>query len=60
VDPAAYQRLALIIGNEGEGSSAHWLDAADLRLRIPMRTGIDSLNAAAAAAVAFYALAPRA
>ena len=60
VDPVAYPRLALIIGNEGEGSSAHWLGAADLRVQIRMRPGIDSLNAAAAAAVAFYALAPRA
>ena len=58
IDPAAYPRLALVIGNEADGSSAHWLDAADLRLRIPMREGIDSLNAAAAAAVAFYALSP--
>jgi tRNA G18 (ribose-2'-O)-methylase SpoU len=60
IDPAMYPHVALVIGNEGEGSSAHWLEAADLRLRIPMREGIDSLNAAAAAAVAFYALRPRA
>jgi tRNA G18 (ribose-2'-O)-methylase SpoU len=60
VEPTDHPRLALVVGNEGRGSSSHWLEAADLRLRIPMRTGIDSLNAAAAAAVAFYALAPHA
>ena len=52
-------RLALAIGNEGEGLSERWLGAADLRVRIAMHGGIDSLNAAAAAAVAFHALAPR-
>ena len=41
---------------EGSGLSERWLRAADLRVRIPIREGIDSLNAAAAAAVAFYAL----
>jgi tRNA G18 (ribose-2'-O)-methylase SpoU len=51
-------RAALVIGNEGDGLSERWLRAADVRVRIPMREGIDSLNAAAAAAVAFYALAP--
>ncbi|MEO8476331.1 MAG: RNA methyltransferase [Actinomycetota bacterium] len=51
-------RAALVIGNEGEGISERWLHAADLRVRIPMREGIDSLNAAAAAAVAFYSLTP--
>ena len=57
VDTAALDRAALAIGNEGDGLSDRWLRAADLRVRIPMREGIDSLNAAAAAAVAFYALA---
>ncbi len=59
-DPSAHPRIALVIGNEGEGSSSRWLDAADVRLRIPMSHGIDSLNVAAAAAVAFFALTPRA
>jgi tRNA G18 (ribose-2'-O)-methylase SpoU len=53
----APERAALAIGNEGDGLSDRWLRAADVRVRIPMREGIDSLNAAAAAAVAFYALA---
>ena len=56
---AAHPRLALAIGSEGEGLSERWLGAADLRVRIAMQGGIDSLNAAAAAAVAFHALAPR-
>ncbi len=55
-----YPRLAVVIGNEGDGSSPRWIDAADVRLRIPMSLGIDSLNVAAAAAVAFFALASRA
>jgi tRNA G18 (ribose-2'-O)-methylase SpoU len=59
VSAAAHPRLALAIGSEGEGLSERWLGAADLRVRIAMRGGIDSLNAAAAAAVAFHALAPR-
>jgi tRNA G18 (ribose-2'-O)-methylase SpoU len=57
LDPGTIARAALAIGNEGDGLSERWLRAADLRVRIPMREGIDSLNAAAAAAVAFYALA---
>jgi tRNA G18 (ribose-2'-O)-methylase SpoU len=59
VDPEEHPRVALAIGNEGDGLSERWLGAADLRVRIAMRGGIDSLNAAAAAAVAFHALAPR-
>lgn len=54
-----YPRLAVVVGSEGPGSSERWIEAADLRVRIPMRHGVDSLNAAAAAAVACYALAPR-
>lgn len=51
------RRLALLLGTEGDGLSAHWLDQADLVVRIPMGRGVDSLNVAAAAAVACYALA---
>jgi tRNA G18 (ribose-2'-O)-methylase SpoU len=50
------ERFAVILGNEGEGLSKRWLSDADVRVRIPMRAGIDSLNVAAAAAVAFYVL----
>lgn len=49
---------ALIVGTEGEGLSQHWLSAADRRITIAMTAGIDSLNAAAATAVAAYALGP--
>jgi tRNA G18 (ribose-2'-O)-methylase SpoU len=52
-------RLALALGAEGPGLTDRWLDAADVRVRIPMRAGIDSLNVAAAAAVACYAFGPR-
>jgi tRNA G18 (ribose-2'-O)-methylase SpoU len=50
------ERFAVILGNEGEGLSKRWHSDADVRVRIPMRAGIDSLNVAAAAAVAFYVL----
>jgi tRNA G18 (ribose-2'-O)-methylase SpoU len=48
-------RLALVLGTEGEGLRPPSLAAADLALRIPMSGGVDSLNVAAAAAVAFWA-----
>ena len=48
-------RLALLLGAEGPGLSARVL-AATRPVRIPMRNGVDSLNVAAAAAVACYAL----
>jgi tRNA G18 (ribose-2'-O)-methylase SpoU len=51
-------RAALMLGAEGPGLSDEALAAADLRVRIPMAAGVDSLNVAAAAAVAFYALGP--
>jgi tRNA G18 (ribose-2'-O)-methylase SpoU len=46
-------RWAVLLGAEGPGLSAAALDAADLRVRIPMAGGVDSLNVATAAAVAF-------
>ncbi|WP_207782609.1 TrmH family RNA methyltransferase [Phytoactinopolyspora limicola] len=52
------QRLALLVGTEGEGLSERWLRAADRRVAIPMSGGVDSLNVAAATAVACYALRP--
>jgi tRNA G18 (ribose-2'-O)-methylase SpoU len=51
-------RCALLLGAEGDGLSTRALRAADEWVRIPMSHGIDSLNVGAAAAVAFYALAP--
>jgi tRNA G18 (ribose-2'-O)-methylase SpoU len=53
----APERVAIVLGNEGDGLSAEALAAADVRVQIPMLHGIDSLNVAAAAAVAMYALA---
>jgi len=57
--PAVTDRYALLVGSEGPGLSQAALDAADHRVRIPMSGGVDSLNAAAASAVAFYALSQR-
>ena len=50
-------KMAVLLGSEGPGLSAHWSGSADVRARIPMSAGVDSLNVAAAAAVACYALA---
>lgn len=49
-------RLALIMGTEGDGLSHEAITAADHVVRIPMKHGVDSLNVAAAAAVAFWEL----
>lgn len=51
------ERLALVLGTEGDGLTPDALAAADTIVQIPMRHGIDSLNVAAAAAVAMWALA---
>lgn len=53
------ERLALLLGTEGDGLSQAALDAADLRVSIPMAAGVDSLNVAAASAVAFHLTRPR-
>jgi tRNA G18 (ribose-2'-O)-methylase SpoU len=53
----ALERPALLLGAEGTGLSAAALAGADLRVRIPMSAGVDSLNVGSAASVAFYALA---
>lgn len=47
-------RLALVLGTEGHGLSEHWSAGADRRAIIPMQPGVDSLNVAAASAVACY------
>jgi tRNA G18 (ribose-2'-O)-methylase SpoU len=52
-------RLALVLGTEGDGLSDLALAEADLAVRIPMAGGVDSLNVAAAAAVALWATRPR-
>ena len=53
------ERLALVLGAEGDGLSRHTVAVADLTVRIPMAGGVDSLNVAAASAVAMWALRPR-
>jgi tRNA G18 (ribose-2'-O)-methylase SpoU len=56
---AGLEKVALVLGSEGHGLSSRWEQAADLRATIPMRAGIDSLNVAAATAVACYVTARR-
>lgn len=51
----APDRLALVLGAEGDGLKAATIAHADVVVRIPMAGGVDSLNVAAAAAVAFWA-----
>jgi tRNA G18 (ribose-2'-O)-methylase SpoU len=50
------QRVAIVLGAEGPGLSEIAIDACDVAVRIPMARGIDSLNVAAAAAIAFHRL----
>jgi len=57
-DLVAPERLAIALGSEGPGLSGLWLEEADVRVRIAMRQGIDSLNVAAAAAIALHTLGP--
>ena len=51
-------RLAMIFGTEGDGLSRRAVEGADLVVKIPMAQGVDSLNMAAASAVAIWALRP--
>ena len=53
----APERVALVLGTEGDGLTPDALAAADTIVQIPMQHGIDSLNVVAAAAVAMFALA---
>lgn len=52
----AEPHLAIIMGNEGDGLPDSTIAHADYVVRIPMKHGVDSLNVAAASAVAFWAL----
>ena len=56
---AGLDRVALVLGSEGHGLSPRWEQTADRRAIIPMAAGIDSLNVAAATAVACYVTARR-
>ena len=51
-----HDRVAIVVGSEGDGLARPTLDLADSIVSIPMHRGIDSLNVASAAAVALYAL----
>ena len=52
----AEAKLAVILGTEGEGLADSTIDDCDYTVRIPMSHGVDSLNVAAASAVAFWQL----
>lgn len=57
--PAGEEKLAVILGTEGDGLAPATIAACDYTLRIPMSHRVDSLNVAAAGAVAFWELRPR-
>ena len=56
---AAAERLAVVLGTEGDGLSPRTVAACDWTVRIPMSNGVDSLNVAAAGAVDFWQLRAR-
>jgi len=56
---AAQERLAVILGSEGDGLADVTIDGCDYTVKIPMYHGVDSLNVAAASAVAFWELRKR-
>lgn len=53
---AAEEKLAIVLGTEGDGLATSTIADCDYTVRIPMSHGVDSLNVAAASAVAFYQL----
>ena len=53
---AAEEKLALVLGTEGDGLADGTITACDYTVKIPMTHGVDSLNVAAASAVAFFQL----
>ncbi len=55
----AEEKLALVLGSEGDGLSDAAIDGCDYTVKIPMYHGVDSLNVAAASAVAFWELRAR-
>ena len=58
-DPALTRisKLAVVMGSEGPGLKPETIAACDYTVTVPMTNGVDSLNVAAASAVAFYQLA---
>lgn len=53
------EKLAVILGTEGDGLAAQTIADCDYTVKIPMSHGVDSLNVAAASAVAFWELGKR-
>ena len=60
-DPALEkeEKLAIVLGTEGDGLASSTIEGCDYTVRIPMACGVDSLNVAAASAVAFWQLGKR-
>ena len=56
---AAEEKLAIVLGTEGDGLKPETIARCDYTARIPMAHGVDSLNVAAASAVAFWQLGGR-
>ena len=56
---ASYEKLAIVLGTEGEGLKNATIAACDYTVLIPMFHGVDSLNVAAASAIAFWQLGRR-
>ena len=50
------EKLAIVLGTEGDGLAVETIASCDYTVRIPMANGVDSLNVAAASAVAFWQL----
>jgi len=53
------EKLAIVLGSEGDGLAENTIAACDYTVKIPMYHGVDSLNVAAASAVAFWELRSR-
>lgn len=60
-DPVLYneEKLAILLGTEGDGLLSKTIDLSDYVCKIPMKPGVDSLNVAAAASIIFWELRPR-
>ena len=54
LDAMDTDKVAILVGAEGQGLTEHAMAATDVRARIPMSPGTDSLNVATSAAIAFY------
>ena len=55
--PPVPRKIALLVGSEGSGLAAETLSMADVRVRISMRPGVDSLNLATATGIALHCFA---